>query len=224
MKTSLISQWVFSIRRASQVKSLKWQCVSDLENTTTATYSAILISWKAQGNTSHVIIMSIVWCGPGRLCWLACVGGDKEERFSHWWTHAWKYLMVEAHRDIKGMCMYTKKRVSAHTHSRTHTQWRVLSLVGHTVRRNMHRPWRFHGFHCMCAVWRINYTHLSRHGGICRDRHPVTCSLTCRLLFTHPPPVVFSVKVIFLNESVEGAVRPCHRCEYEEGEFVITGL
>lgn len=63
-------------------KSFKLHCVPDLENTTTATYGTTLISWQAQGNTSHVIIVSIVRVSPGRLCWSVCVGGDKEMRLS----------------------------------------------------------------------------------------------------------------------------------------------
>lgn len=40
---------------------------------------------------------------------MPCVGGDKDERFSHRCSHAWKRSMVQTQRDIKGhtACLYT---------------------------------------------------------------------------------------------------------------------
>ncbi len=173
---------MFSIRWASQVKSFKLHRVSDLENTTTATWGTVLISWKARGNTSHVIIMSIVCvCGPWRLCWLACVGGDKEERF---FSQMYSCMETLNGSDAEGHqghtpCVYTQIREWVHTRTpvRTHKRLRVLSLVGHAGgKKNMLRPWSFHGCHCTCA-----FTWTSMNGLIFRDTHRGTPQLihTC---------------------------------------------
>lgn len=105
---------MFSICQDLQVKYFKLHCESDLEHTTVAPCGTVLISLKAQGNTSHVIIMSIVCIvHRGSACWRVWVG-DKGERFSRKCSHAWKHSTVQTQRDVKGTrhaCTHRKTQI-----------------------------------------------------------------------------------------------------------------
>lgn len=146
---------MFSIHQASQVKSFKLHCESDIGNTTTATCDTILIGLKARGNTSHVIIMSIVCAVQGGSVswrvWVEIKGRNvltraNIQRFRHRGTSRAHTMRVHTGN--------TNKTVNAHIDSEeSNRSSRACS------QQEEHDRAIKNSLYCRCIVWKIKHTH-----------------------------------------------------------------